>query len=908
MKKLLTIFLCVPMFLFSQFSDDFSDGDFTLNPTWQGDTANFTVDNGMLRLDAPSVTDESYLSTPSQAVDTAQWDFFVRLTFNPSSSNRTKVYLMSDQADLKGSLNGYFVQIGNTEDEVSLYRQTGTSVLKIIDGSDDLVNEDPVEVHVRATRDTDGNWELLADTSLSSNYQSMGNALDTTHIASNYFGVYCDYTSTRSDRFYFDDFEVSGSAYPDTIPPELSAINVLSNDSLQLIFSEELEQASSETTSNYVVDNGIGSPVFAEQNAQNPAEVVLAFSTSFPVNQTLEISISQLEDLSGNIIQPVEESFAFYSLSTPSFRDIVINEFMADPAPVVGLPELEFVEIYNASSSFFDLNGLAFEDPSSSGVVQSFQVIAPGEHIILCHQNDVGEFEPYGRTIGLSAFPALNNGGDELTLRLDSIVLDKLTYNTSWYDDPEKSSGGFTLEQINPLSPCTGRQNWRASLNINGGTPGIQNSVFDTSPDETVPKITGYELPTNGEITLHFSERMDSLSLINGTYELDNGVTITHVLVAENKSSINLELDVQLDPAVLYTLVVSGVSDCIGNVLQSDSIKIGIGVSPNPFDLIINEIYPVPNEESILPNAEFIELYNRSGKLISTDNIRIHDRTSSSMLDKTFILPGEHVIVCDDSFESAFSTFGKVITVSSLPALNNRDDDISVQLNETIIDAISYESDWFGNDEKASGGWTLERVNPENLCGTTGNWSASSDDGQGTPGAANSIMDLTTTVLPELLGAGFTAPDQIELELSSVIDTTSEYLAAVNGVSIALKFESESDLAILNNPTDFERGDLYRITIDSLLNCAQQKVFNLSGEAYLHKEDDLVINEVLFNPIGSGTDFVEIYNTTDFDINLKHWSLGYYDSNDSLRLNSISNTAMLLPAKGYVALNEDFDN
>ena len=144
MKKHFIIFLFLVYSItgFSQFADDFSDGNFTNNPIWLGNIENFEVDTSFkLRLN-DSITNTSYLSTSSQAIINGSWEFEIKLDFDPSTSNYAKVYLTSDEQDLSGDLNGYFVKIGGESgavDDVSLYAQNGTSTTKIINGLRDIL-------------------------------------------------------------------------------------------------------------------------------------------------------------------------------------------------------------------------------------------------------------------------------------------------------------------------------------------------------------------------------------------------------------------------------------------------------------------------------------------------------------------------------------------------------------------------------------------------------------------------------------------------------------------------------------------------------------------------------------------------------------------------------------------------
>ena len=220
-KILLIIFLFLHSISgLAQFSDDFADNDLVNNPEWYGDQSRFAVSSGRLRLQAPAAAGTATLITPSIAVHEAVWEFSIQMDFTPSSSNYAKVYLMADQPDLLSPVNGYFLKIGNITREVSLYVQTGTKETEIIDGLDDRLNLPIVSLKISVTRNASGNWELFTKTDQSGAFIKEGGISDLVHQESSWFGLVCVYTATRSDKFWFDDFLVTGGVVPDTSPPD----------------------------------------------------------------------------------------------------------------------------------------------------------------------------------------------------------------------------------------------------------------------------------------------------------------------------------------------------------------------------------------------------------------------------------------------------------------------------------------------------------------------------------------------------------------------------------------------------------------------------------------------------------------------------------------------------------------
>lgn len=163
-----------------------------------------------LHLNAPNVADEAFLWHPSNALLNGQWECTVRMDFNPSASNYATIHLAEDNN------SGYYLKLGGADDAISLCKHNNGSSSKIIESPEDFLDLDSVLVRIQVLRDSIGNWELLVDTALNGNYFSLGTVFDDTYLSSSQFGLQCSYTQTRSDKFYFDNISVSGTAFLDT--------------------------------------------------------------------------------------------------------------------------------------------------------------------------------------------------------------------------------------------------------------------------------------------------------------------------------------------------------------------------------------------------------------------------------------------------------------------------------------------------------------------------------------------------------------------------------------------------------------------------------------------------------------------------------------------------------------------
>ncbi len=741
----------------AQFSDNFADGDFTANPAWMGDGALYKINTSFqLQLNATGDGIAS-LSTENSMTEEMEWSFYVKLSLAPSDNNMARVYLSSDQADLKGTLNGYYIKLGEagSNDAIELVKQSGNIHSVICRGTDGLVAASFV-LRIKVTLTTGGTWKVYADPSGGVNYQLQGSGVEGSFTSGSYLGVYSKYTSSNSTKFYYDDF-YAGPVIVDNSPPQVISVSLTATNKLAVAFNEPVETASAANVSNYTVTPGSMSPESAVKDIANPNLVQLTFSQPFTPDIAFMLVIANVKDLAGNAMTEAQFPFTLHQVQS---YDVLINEIMADPSPPVNLPDAEYVELYNRSAFPVDLKDWVIMLGSSIKPLPQYTIPAGG-YLILCDDGTKPLLEPYGPVIDFSSF-AVTNAGGTITLKdNEGKVIHTVSYTDKWYQSSYKQDGGWSLEMIDPLNPCGDAANWIACNDDAGGTPGKVNSVNAPNPDHVPPAISRVGVDDATHITVWFTESCDSTNILSpANYSVDNGIG-NPILVSAKAPDYRiayLTLPSALIAGVLYTLTSSGsITDCAGNqLLTGTSARFAIPSLSEAVDIVINELLFDP----VAGGVDFVELYNRSTKVIDLKDLILanYDTINQVITDYNeisaqpfLILPDDYFVLSTDS--ALVKKFYKTtnpsafINMGSFPGMNNDAGLVALTTKGgSVIDLVAYTSAMQYPLLTSVDGVSLERISPERPSKDVTNWhSASEAVGYATPGYRNSQFGIAIT-------------------------------------------------------------------------------------------------------------------------------------------------------------------
>ena len=743
MKLLIPILLIFNLGIQAQVIDNFNDSDLLLNPNWIYTNNNFSTLNKELRSNNSTINSTFNISTKNNITTNCIWSLDAKLLFNTSSVNYLDIALISDSSDITKMKNGYFVRLGGTLDEVSLFKTKNGIETKIIDGVDGSLNSANNPWRIKVTRYKKDSFVLERTHLVNFNTIVEGFAKDSDHLVSEYFGISIKQsTASFFLKHFFDNLHIS-KILKDTIPPICDSIILINANTLKVKFNEVCDTNSLLNILNYKITEGNINPILVNFSSTKK-EVTLRFISPFNKNRTLFLLIKNIKDSLLNTLIDTALRFYYSKPDTAKTNDLLITELLPDPDPVVGLPNKEYVEITNNSKEFITLKGCKINDPSSSILLPD--IILPPDSILVLYD-----------------IPSLNNASDNIWItNQKNEIIHQINYTSDWYKNTIKKNGGWSLEMIDVNYPCNNKDNWAASINILGGTPSLSNSIKGIVNDNITPKIIAYSPNNDTILELSFNKEIDSFYLTNLIFKLNNlfvAFKLKSINSSEKKASWLINFLPHSDS--IYNISVSNLKDCSANLAAVLNFKLQWPSESKRNEIVINEILFNPKSGSY----DFLELYNNSPKAFNLSTLFVAsifpngqfksiDKISSNAI---ILKPYSYLLLSQDT-QSICDNYrcknknNLKINYAKMPSLpDNEGNIIIVNSKGNNIDSVQYSNKWHNPLISDENGVSLERLYFTSNSNSKSNWNtASSVSGFGTPGYINS-----QSIIPENANQNF---------------------------------------------------------------------------------------------------------------------------------------------------------
>jgi len=438
---------------------------------------------------------------------------------------------------------------------------------------------------------------------------------------------------------------------------------------------------------------------------------------------------------------------------------LIVQEIMADPTPAVALPAYEWVEIKNTSKEVIALQHWRFTAGTSLSSPFPVYFLAPDSLLILCSAVAQTALGKYGKTMGLPVFPSLSNEGETVSLRDPSgKTVHAVTYSTEWYAFPWKAEGGWSLELIDAANPCQEQDNWKASIDVNGGTPGQQNQTSTIPVGVVSTKATYAFFKDASTMQVVFNRPVDSCTISKGEWiHISPGISWQSIrLVPPKYTEAILHFSQPVLPDSVVQLTITKLANCSGmKESASWTIKTGLAGTAIRNSVTLNEILFNPRSGG----EEFVECLNTSKKIIALSDLRIALRNSGGQLGSSYklagdpiaLLPGQYIAFSKDPYAiqreyliPASATLQKIHPFVTLP--NEEGRIVLLNTQGEVLDELHYDESWHFELLQQKEGVSLEKLDPTGVTQNRNNWhSAASTVGFATPGQKNSQSISSTS-------------------------------------------------------------------------------------------------------------------------------------------------------------------
>jgi len=119
------------------------------------------------------------------------------------------------------------------------------------------------------------------------------------------------------------------------------------------------------------------------------------------------------------------------------------------------------------------------------------------------------------------------------------------------------------------------------------------------------------------------------------------------------------------------------------------------------------------------------------------------------------------------------------------------------------------------------------------------------------------------------------------------------------------------NIVTLHLSTSLQRNTIYHITVNLIKDCLGNTIAAHDVLRFAIPEfplaNDIIINEVMYDPQGSGVDFVEVYNRSQKVVDLKYMRISSFDTINNIltHVNVITTNGYLMFPGDYVVISTD---
>jgi len=547
--------------------------------------------------------------------------------------------------------------------------------------------------------------------------------------------------SGSSARWVMDDFEF-GDIEKDEIPPNVLAVKGYNSNSVLIQYSEKVDPIFSILNLAYEIEGG--NPVSAQLRRDSLA--VISFEKKLESSKIYNLSVRQIPDLEGNFLQDTTISFTFFDPTDILGKSLVINEVMPAPRADQDLPNAEYIEIFHAGENEYRLEGVQLSNSRSTSELEEYW-IKPGDFLILAPENQASQFTEFGSVLPVKSWPTLLNSGDTISLKSSAdAIIDEISYATSSWGGSDFANGGYSLEVPNPFFLCENTSLLRPSRDVARGTPGTQNSIFDTETELALPKLTASFFRDSVTISVTFSSPiLPNLQVNNLDFD---PILDLDSLIFSSGTEILIILKSRAQENQIYKLVLSGLLDCFGNELDFPLVEIVLPATPKIGDLIINEVLFNPKTGA----PKFVEIKNSSQSFLNLEGWALANVNSAGDADQFRVLGGKGLVLPPGSYLAITtdvnalklsypkSAQGHFLHIESLPSYPIGGGTVVLaDAKSEVAESFKYDEDLHHPLLRDPKGVSLERVSETSPASVNSNWqSASGNEDYATPGKKNS--------------------------------------------------------------------------------------------------------------------------------------------------------------------------